>query len=632
MESQLLNHIKSSHNWSDVSEETEKVCNASIRMDYRKTLNVCENNGTYLSAPKRMTHHESGYQSQCNDQIKEQYNNEQTIPKLLNCKECGERFINKYKLYKYLNGVHKTIKPHMCPEPGCHYRTAYRNQMTLHLKDHYGLREIYTCHWPECDFATVYGNSLRQHINTHTDERPYECQLLGCGMKFRSRQQLWHHKRYQCQYTMEKIVNLVNPEVSDNHNVRDDQQMDQSLQCMSETTSFNDTNIAEKSPSNPEFVCFSNGCNQKFPLASLLLKHIKSSHSGTNVSEETANKVYATRPCQMSDEPITLMNYQDYGNAYSYTEPVTSHESGCRMKSYDCPECGQPFNCNSNLQEHMNSVHNNIKPHVCPEPGCKFRSAYRRNLNAHLKNHDGLEERFSCEWPECNFTTIHKRSLQHHILIHTNEKPYECQHSGCGMKFRTEGALKQHTECHSEYNNYICDAGLRYRTSQSLSKHKIRYCRYKLENVLNQSVVNPEVSDNYWIDYNQQSNEYSDCINEITYYNEMNIPDHSYSEPIFWTSYGSMPRNHVMPSHNGSNFSEDTTNIFNICENGQGEKLKTFIGKNSGNSTLHDKPTTCLESGSIFNRNDPMKDHSYTNRSIARDKNLSTITSQQNCY
>ena len=290
-------------------------------------------------------------------------------------------------------------------------------------------------------------------------------------------------------------------------------------------------------------------------------------------------------------------------------------------KSYDCSECGLLFNCNTYLQDHINSVHNNIKPHVCPEPGCQFRTAYRGHLTKHLKNHDGLKERFSCEWPECNFTTLYRISLQQHIRIHTDEKPFECQHSGCGLKFRTEGALKQHMECHSEYNNYICDCGLRYKTSQSLRKHKTRYCRYKLENVLNQSVVIPKVN----INYNQEFNEYSESINQTTYYNEMNIPDHSYPEQIFWTSYecnqeftmGSIPGNHVMLSNNLSNFREDTMNIFNICENGQeSETLKTFIGENSGNSTLDKEPTICSEFGSLFNRNDQIKEHSYTNTNV----------------
>ena len=218
-------------------------------------------------------------------------------------------FIHNIPQYdQYLECIVETDS-FVCIVIGCNQRFALESQLLNHIKSSHNSSDV-----------------------SEETEKACNASIRRDNRKFRSRQLLWRHKRHQCQYTMEDIGNQsVNQEVSDNHYVGDDQQMDQSLQCMSETTSSYDTNIAEKSHSNPEFVCFSNGCNQKFPLASLLLKHIKSSHSGTNVSEEIANNVYATRPYQMSDEQITLSDCQDYGNAYLDTEPVTSHESGCLL-------------------------------------------------------------------------------------------------------------------------------------------------------------------------------------------------------------------------------------------------------------------------------------------------------------
>lgn len=43
---------------------------------------------------------------------------------------------------------------------------------------------------------------------------------------------------------------------------------------------------------------------------------------------------------------------------------------------------------------------------------------------------------------------------------HSDEKPFECVHEGCGKCFKTPELLKQHGRCHTLERNYKCTRAL----------------------------------------------------------------------------------------------------------------------------------------------------------------------------
>ena len=67
----------------------------------------------------------------------------------------------------------------------------------------------------------------------------------------------------------------------------------------------------------------------------------------------------------------------------------------------------------------------------------------------HSKTHEG-EKCFKCDL--CPYTSISQRHLESHMLVHTDQKPFVCQH--CDQSFRQKQLLKRHVNLYHN-PNYI---------------------------------------------------------------------------------------------------------------------------------------------------------------------------------
>ena len=222
--------------------------------------------------------------------------------------------------------------------------------------------------------------------------------------------------------------------------------------------------ITETSHLEPEFVCTIDECGQTFSMESILFNHIKTSHDCPVVSVEIGNKGIA-RKCKSRHKvsPMKLQSVDRIDTKISKKSNLDEHiersdtvqdlvcqpyliehtndvhnkeeEHSCQqscsqsnsndemkghynryttVKSLDCAECGKKFATNHSLKQHMNGVHNNIKPNVCPEPECEFRTAYKSNWKFHSKYHGNSRTKFTCHWPGCSYTAVYKSTLRQH--------------------------------------------------------------------------------------------------------------------------------------------------------------------------------------------------------------------------
>ena len=105
----------------------------------------------------------------------------------------------------------------------------------------------------------------------------------------------------------------------------------------------------------------------------------------------------------------------------------------------------------------MAANHLDVHAHLGPHPGGM--PAQHTTLAQHgalLHPHDRIRLR-ACPVPGCDFVTNQGRArLEKHLATHGSEKPFKCEHEGCGKAFKTSEHLKQHARCHATERNFRC--------------------------------------------------------------------------------------------------------------------------------------------------------------------------------
>jgi KRAB domain-containing zinc finger protein len=98
-----------------------------------------------------------------------------------------------------------------------------------------------------------------------------------------------------------------------------------------------------------------------------------------------------------------------------------------------CQDCGIFFKLGGQLDQHINQVHLNLRPHVCLLCGKDFTS--KNSLSSHMEYHK-VQAPNIC--PICGKAL--KRNLQHHISeVHKKELRYKCNF--CDVRFQSDSSM-----------------------------------------------------------------------------------------------------------------------------------------------------------------------------------------------
>jgi hypothetical protein len=112
-------------------------------------------------------------------------------------------------------------------------------------------------------------------------------------------------------------------------------------------------------------------------------------------------------------------------------------------------------------------THTGEKPFKCEHEGCGKAFSRSEHLTTHMRTHTG-EKPYPCTEPGCGKAFRQSTSLTTHKRTHTGEKPFVCAEPGCGYACSVSTSLTTHMRTHTGEKPFKCEhEGCEYACSDS---------------------------------------------------------------------------------------------------------------------------------------------------------------------
>ena len=118
------------------------------------------------------------------------------------------------------------------------------------------------------------------------------------------------------------------------------------------------------------------------------------------------------------------------------------------------------------------------KPYKCEHPGCGRTFSFPAHLRSHTQQIHISYRPCQCEFPGCGKRFYTPQHLNVHRRVHTGERPFVCPYADCSKAFTTAGNLKNHIRTHTGERPYACKfegCSKRFAEMSSLKKHELTH-------------------------------------------------------------------------------------------------------------------------------------------------------------
>lgn len=365
------------------------------------------------------------------------------------CNECGAKFNSTNKFEQHMTAhknkyesKHNGVRPYKCDICGKDFKR--KESFVLHMRMHNGIKPFKCEH---CGKNFIQKSTLNVHMRTHTGEKPYMCPICGLTFAFKGTMDihvLRHNseKLFECticnkQYHTKKPYDI---------HMKQHHSSERPFPCMYCDKTFATRDYArlhEKRHENKTYIkC--DQCDKEFAQEDTIKYHMYREHHGPKPD-------LACYTCEICDKAFKQISSLD-----------THMKTHAENRKYECNECGQTFRIARYLQNHIDIIHLQNKPHACTVSifkklvfiknlnytyllmfthfqECPKRYLYPAQLRQHMTIHTG-ERPYVC--PYCPKSYRAKKNLDKHIPNHTGEKPYKCKY--CPESYKDQNILRNH--------------------------------------------------------------------------------------------------------------------------------------------------------------------------------------------
>ncbi|XP_026425769.1 transcription factor IIIA-like [Papaver somniferum] len=242
----------------------------------------------------------------------------------------------------------------------------------------------------ECGASFQKPAHLKQHMLSHSLERPFTCPVDDCHSSYRRKDHLNRHL----------------------------------LQHQGKL-----------------FSCPVEGCNKRFAYKANMKRHVEDIHEDEDTSSSDSQ-----------GQTQHICQEVGCGKVFKYASKLRKHEeSHVKLESVEAiccePGCMKYFANNDCLKAHVQSCHQHVLCEVC---GTK---QLKKNMKRHMRGHEneGSSERIKCSFKDCECTFANKSNLNQHVKsVHLELRPFACQFPGCGQRFAFKHVRDNHEKsgCH----------------------------------------------------------------------------------------------------------------------------------------------------------------------------------------